>query len=310
MKIEVLLTETEIADEFFESLAARDLPEKFFYWTPLSARCWLALADEADFEGLTHLWKRLGSKAAELTEHMNRSVAVVSLGAGDGAKEEPLLNALQAAKPEVEYFPVDASQPLLEAACARAEDVEVQTQGIKADISSPAHLVLAADASESPKLFLLAGNTLGAFDPLDMVRSIAQSLRPDDRLIVDGLLHRDDVVSCYDNPAGRQFAFAPLALIGFSESDGKLRFEEKRDQRHPGLFLITRSFQADSDLSAELYGGKIPVQRGERISMNFSYAYTPEAFRWLLEEYAGLKVLQELYSPFNEFILAVCEKVR
>ncbi|MCC6861895.1 MAG: L-histidine N(alpha)-methyltransferase [Bryobacterales bacterium] len=310
MKIEVLLTETEIADEFHESLTARDLPEKFFYWTPLSARCWLALANDPDFEGLTQVWKRLASKAGEITEHMSRSVAVVSLGAGDGAREEHLLNALQTARPAVEYFPVDASQPLLEAACARAEDAEVQTLGIKADISSPAHLVLAADASESPKLFLLAGNTLGAFDPLDMLRSISQSLRPDDRLIVDGLVHREDVVSCYDSPAGRRFAFAPLSRIGFLESDGKLRFEEKRDQRHAGLYLITRSFQADGDLSAELSGGKILVQRGERISMNFSYAYTPEAFRWLLEQHAGLKVIQELYSPFNEFILAVCAKAR
>jgi hypothetical protein len=30
MNIEVLLTETEIADEFAESIEARDIPEKFF----------------------------------------------------------------------------------------------------------------------------------------------------------------------------------------------------------------------------------------------------------------------------------------
>ena len=38
MNIEVLLTEAEIADEFAEAMEARDVPEKFFYWTPLSVR--------------------------------------------------------------------------------------------------------------------------------------------------------------------------------------------------------------------------------------------------------------------------------
>ena len=40
MNIEVLLTEAEIADEFAEAMEARDLPEKFFYWTPISVRAW------------------------------------------------------------------------------------------------------------------------------------------------------------------------------------------------------------------------------------------------------------------------------
>ena len=44
MNIEVLLTEAEIAQEFTESIEARDLPEKFFYWFQLSVRSWRALA--------------------------------------------------------------------------------------------------------------------------------------------------------------------------------------------------------------------------------------------------------------------------
>ena len=40
MNIEVLLTEAEIADEFAESFEARDLPEKFFYWSNPSVKAW------------------------------------------------------------------------------------------------------------------------------------------------------------------------------------------------------------------------------------------------------------------------------
>ena len=37
MRVEVVLTETDIAQEFAEAMEARDLPEKFFYWFPRSA---------------------------------------------------------------------------------------------------------------------------------------------------------------------------------------------------------------------------------------------------------------------------------
>ena len=37
MKVEVVLTEADISQEFAEAIEARDLPEKFFYWFPRSA---------------------------------------------------------------------------------------------------------------------------------------------------------------------------------------------------------------------------------------------------------------------------------
>ena len=34
MKVEIVLTEADIAQEFAEAMEARDLPGKFFYWFP------------------------------------------------------------------------------------------------------------------------------------------------------------------------------------------------------------------------------------------------------------------------------------
>src|SRR2546425_5382522 len=44
--IHTLLTENALADEFVSAFRARRLPEKFFYWFPLSVRAWLALRSE------------------------------------------------------------------------------------------------------------------------------------------------------------------------------------------------------------------------------------------------------------------------
>ncbi len=308
MKIEVLLTEAEIAQEFSESVEARDIPEKFFYWFPLSAQAWLALARDPAYDPLQQCWKALGDKAHGIVEHFGPSIPVISFGAGDGSKDRLLLQTLQKNSRTVVYFPVDASQSLLETACSAAEDQEIESLGIKADISSPVHLVLASDASESPKLFLVAGNTLGAFDPLDQIRHITQCLHPSDRLVIDAELYDEQAVARMSNPALRQFAFAPLASIGVSPEDGELQFECKHDERRQGLYLIARRFRADRDLRATVAGEEIMMQRGERVSMNFQYLYSREAFRWLLAEHARLKILEEVRSPEGRFLVAVCSR--
>ena len=99
-----------------------------------------------------------------------------------------------------------------------------------------------------------------------------------------------------------------LVLVGIAEDDGEIRLNLRRDDRHDGLHLITRSFGAARDLSATVAGQEIALQRGERIGMNFQYTYTPEAFRWLLSQQGGLGILSEHLSPDGRFLTAVCKK--
>src|SRR2546425_1912793 len=285
MKIEALLTETEISDEFGEAMEARDIPEKFFYWHPLSVRAWQALSRDVAFESRLNSWSLLVDDVEKISSHFDSIVAVISLGAGDGLQDVLLLKALQSVKLDVDYFPVDASQGLLEMACAAGEDEEVDTLGLKADISSPMHLVLAADASENPKLFLLCGNTLGGFDPLDQVRCLSQCMREGDRLIVDAEIYESaTAIASRDTPVGQRFALAPLTSLGITKDDGDIRYEERHDERHKGLSVITRQFQTARDLRLTMVDREVTMQRGERVSLSFNYTYSVEAFRWVLTD--------------------------
>src|SRR5690348_2955273 len=182
MNIEVLLTESEIAQEFTESIEARDLPEKFFYWFQLSVRSWRALALDPAHQNLQTLWDQAAERVHSCIGHFPGPIPIVSFGAGDGLKDRRVIQSLQAAGRAVRYFPVDSSQALLETACAAAEDDEADVLGIKADISSPVHLVLATDVCESPRLVLMAGNTLGGFDPIVQIRHLTDALHEGDRL--------------------------------------------------------------------------------------------------------------------------------
>ena len=140
---------------------------------------------------------------------------VISFGAGDGSRDRLLMDALKNAGCECFYFPVDASQAMLEMACAGADDEDIETVGIKADISSPVHLVYAADAAEPPRLFILSGNTMGSFDPLAEIRYVAQCMKPGDRLIIDGEIHDgQQSMARRDNPGGAEISFHPAGQRG------------------------------------------------------------------------------------------------
>jgi uncharacterized SAM-dependent methyltransferase len=310
MKIEVVLTEADIEQEFAEAIEARDLPEKFFFWFPRSAGAWAALSkDDGLFGGLQSTWRTLAAKSGKIASSFGSRVPVISFGSGDGGRDRLLLGGLKDSGHEPLYFPVDASQAMLELACAGGDDEDIETVGIKADISSPVHLVYAADAAEAPRIFVMSGNTMAAFDPLAQIRYIAQCMTASDRLIIDGELYDEEVTMARrDNPPTRRFVATLLANVGIGREDGEIRFDRKRDERREGLHLVTRYFRAERDLSAIVAGEEIALQRGERIGLNFQYAYTPDAFRWLLRDQGGLEILEELTSPDERFLTAICAK--
>src|SRR5579885_3767749 len=96
MKVEVVLTELDIAQEFVEAIEARDIPEKFFFWFPRSAAEWTGLArDPALYSGLNETWKEIAADAATLAEHFAATAPVISFGAGDGSRDRVLMKPLK-----------------------------------------------------------------------------------------------------------------------------------------------------------------------------------------------------------------------
>ncbi len=305
MNIEVLLTEAEISEEFAESFEARDLPEKFFYWSALSVQAWKDLAAESQ-SALVETWRELAAKAPVLTQAFGPKVPVISFGAGDGSKDRLVLQALQKAGRDVRYFPVDASQTLLETACAGAEDDDCEATGIKADISSPMHMLLAADAAEAPRLLIMSGNTLGGFDPLDQVKHLADAMHPGDILIIDTEL--DPGEEPVATPAQAKFSFAPLATLGLCMDDGEIRTKVKPDARKEGMTLLATRFHANRDLTMSYAGRSASIVRGERVFLNLRYLFTEEAFMWILTGHAELRVVAKLPSRDGRFLTTICIK--
>lgn len=305
--IHALLTENELADEFVSSFKARRLAEKFFYWFPLSVRAWLALCSDGAYRNFVRSRSLIARSAGELARHfVPGPLEVLSLGSGQGDKDLILLEALRAHGVRVSYVPVDTSQALLEMACGGALGAGLAAHGIKADFTQPTQLAaLGAEPETPPRLVLLLGNTLGAFDPIAEARQLAALLRSGDLLLVDGEIYAaESTLAGYDNPLNRRFAWAPLHAVGIREGDGELVFEAKHDPRLPGLHFIPKHFRPGRDLDALMGGELLRLAAGARLDMNHSYKYAADTFLRILTD-AGLAARWQGTSDDDRFLMVL-----
>jgi Histidine-specific methyltransferase, SAM-dependent len=308
--IDVLLYENAIADDFVSSFRARRLSEKFFYWFPLSVRAWLALCSDGAYRNFIRSRSLIAQSANELAGMLGAgALEVLSLGSGQGDKDLLLLEAARRRGLDVSYTPVDASVSLLEMACAGAQAAGIRTRGIKADFTRVDHRAALAPTPETPpRLVMLLGNTLGAFDPLGEAEELCALLRPQDRLVVDGEVYAGgQTVAGYDNPLNRRFAWAPLHAVGIDDADGEIVFEDVADDRLPGLHPLRKHFLARRHAAARMGGEMLEIGAGERVEMNHSYKYAADTFPWILSR-AGLGVEWRGLSDDGRFQMVLARR--
>src|SRR5437764_4470101 len=96
ISIQSVLTENALADEFVSAFHARRLPEKFFYWFPLSVRAWLALCSDGAYRNFVRSRSLIARSGAELARLFPVGpLEVVSLGPRQGDEDLLLLEPLR-----------------------------------------------------------------------------------------------------------------------------------------------------------------------------------------------------------------------
>lgn len=309
-RITVLLTEAEIVSGLSAALLRRELPERYSYWFPTSVRAWLDLCSDGAYRNYVRSSRLLEAHAADIANLASRHAArgatleVVSLGAGQADKDVALLRALFARGVAPCYRPVDASQALLELACAAARDVTCEA--VKADLSLPAHLdAIDAMRAGRPTLWMLLGNTLGAFDPPSLCAELRRVVGPRDTLLLDAeILEGATTIAGYDNPLNRRFAFAPLAALGLEPADGKLIFTLVEDQDLAGFSRLMKRFEASRDVKLRIGGEALELGPGEAVHMGHSGKFSREGFRSVLQD-AGFEGLAEWTSDDGQFVMSL-----
>ena len=300
LPVSVLLTEQEIAARFADSLARGYLGEQFFYWLPLSVEAWVALCRSPEYRNADRALTLLSRAAPRLAELWPTADTVCGLGCGEGSKDRVLLDAFS----HPLYIGVDFSQGLLELALACAAPSARAVQGFKLDISSDQHLeALAAAVCQSGRsaVYTVLGNTLGAFDPDCFPARLRRVMRPEDRVLFDGeIFAGDETLRGYDHPTNRRFAFAPLASLGLTESDGELRFELRPGSN--GLHEVVKHFVPARDLGLKVGGRELRLRQGEPLRMSSSLKYDEPAFFERIER-GGFRVEFSDKSGDGRFLL-------
>ena len=311
IQIDILLSEDQIAQEFLDALERHDLPEKFFYWFPLSIRAWINLCGDGAYRNYVRSHSVLQNHAAEIVSMLpSEPIELISLGAGQGTKDFLIMEHLQKQGKYLNYRPVDASQGLLEIACQSAKDKNFACRGLKADLNNDSHLTeMQAILDEKPRLIMMLGNTLGAFDPLKFASKLDNIMRPQDFLILDGeLFNQTDTLAGYDNPINRQFAFGPLSSVGLSEpNDGRLHIKTDVDDRQAGLYRIRKHFQASRDLKIMLAGETVQILSDTNIEMSWSYKYDRDALTGLITS-SGMQLAAEYLNEDKRFLTLLVKK--
>ena len=301
LPITVLLTEHEIARQFAEAIAAGYLGEQFFYWLPLSVEAWVALCRAPEYRNADRALTLLSRAAPRLAGLWPAADTLCGLGCGEGSKDRVLLDAFS--RPL--YIGTDFSQGLLELALACAAPFARAVQGFKLDIGSDRHLEpLAAAVCQSGRsaVYTVLGNTLGAFDPDRFPARLRRLMRPEDRVLFDGeIFAGEETLRGYDHPTNRRFAFAPLASLGLTESDGELSFELSSGSKE--LHEVVKYFVPVRDVDLKIAGRELHLHRGQPLRMSSSLKYDEPAFRERIER-GGFRVEFSDKSEDGRFVLA------
>ena len=310
--LRVCLTEREIHDRFLQSLARRQLRELFFYWFPSSVLAWLRLCASRRYRNYARSLILCQRAAPWLSAQLpaSRAIQWISVGCGQGVKEVPFLRAAVRRRLRLAYIPWDASQTLLETACARALPLGVPTLGMKADVEEAAHWGhLPLRRPGQVRVLSVFGNTLGALGLRRFLDRADGVLARGDWLLMDGeLFAGEETLAGYDHPANRAFVTAPLRAVGVTDADGEVQFALRApDSRWP-VGSVRKQFLFRRATTVHVAGQVVRFRRGDRIAMSPSDKYAVDGMTRHLAEDGRFAVADRLLSPDRRFALWLCRK--
>jgi len=264
-----------------DALAARILPGRFLYDSPVQAARWLAyhraFSPSRTDDDVERMYD--DAFAGAIVGWEGSPFTLVSLGSGGGRKDARLL---ERARGRAAYVPVDTSPALV---------VEsMLTAGPHASRADPRVVDLEAelDATDfgddaTPRLFTAFGMVpnfeLEAFGP-----RLAQWLRPRDRVLISFNLSpgtytaaHERILRQYDNPESRAWLWGALRELGLSTRDAELRIGTRCLAADESVWRIEARADLRRDLTLPLPGRAFAMSDGESLRVLISNRFTVEA---------------------------------
>jgi hypothetical protein len=189
----------EFMRDLRKSLLGREIiPSKYLYWFPHGTAHWLEICAKESYVFYKNSLKLLKSSsdsiAKQIVKHAGTSaIDFISVGSGDGKKDNILLRALSKSLKDqdyIYYYPVDISDALIGRAVPEAlgSGLKPEKFRLKALVSDYAELPALASFYEerpNPNVFSVLGNTIGNAEEQIVFEAIDDSLLDNDLVLVE-----------------------------------------------------------------------------------------------------------------------------
>ena len=302
--------------DLLASLRSRKINHKFHYDSVKQTQKWLALhqiyspsRNDKDCRAIYE-----NSFEAAASQIKSKSVHVIGLGCGGGQKDTRLLKLLKSRGREIFYTPCDVSAAMVLTARQTALTVlsEKNCFPFVCDLATANDLSVAL-ATRHPSLVTFLG-MIPNFEPQEILPKLASLIRPKDFLLFSANLAPgknyavglEKVFPQYDNPPTRDWLMAFLLDLGVEKRDGELSFEIET-VKAAGLKRIAADFHFKHAREIGIENEIFCFKRGEKISLFFSYRYTPERISVILAEYK-LEVCEKWITQSEEEGVFLCRR--
>ena len=235
-------------------LGGEKLPAKLQFAQPDGGRHWLSLCRTDNYRYFERAKELLRKNRVLLAERACKAVDtaaidLISLGCGDGSKDELLLQALATHLVEGEhlyYYPIDISDILLVETIRRISKSGM-TQGafrckaMLGDFTNLQAFTTVTDYRSNPNLFSVLGNTLGSFDESDILKSITGAMLPGDLVLIEANIgDPKDSMALLEGDASSQWDLSTLDALGIPRDSCDLEYEERtKVSSVPGTRTLT-----------------------------------------------------------------------
>lgn len=309
MKKVELRTPAELETSLYRHLKQRQLPDCFLYIGESGAKNWTSLEQSEDFPVASRLTELLRGDADTIAETVPESGDLVSVGTGNGRKERLLLEAML---PDWNgrYVAIDVSSGLVDEALETVDDLEVDATGCVAFCGDLPQL---REHWDSSFLLCLLGNNFCNYHPGELLDELRSELGPGDLLLFDAHLQprdaaeedqwRQRIQEAYGSEQNARFNLWPLIEHGAATDACQFEIGLIRTETKAGTTYRTRKvIRVQKPTTLDFAGDRIELDADEVIEMGYTYKYTAEHLRSLLDAH-GWKVIDEFQDGQTENIL-------
>jgi len=274
----------------------RTLPCKYFY-DERGAALFQKICEQPEYYITRTEIGILDRNRAEIASHLGPNIELIGLGTGAGTKTRILIEALE--RPAI-YIPVDISEKQLRESTDLFQKIfpDLEILPVCADYLQPVALP-SPHRQPARNILYFPGSTIGNFEPNEAVqflRRVANVCKENGGLLIGADLKKNKEVleAAYTDGADvtAQFNLNLLTRVN-RELGADFDLDQWKHQAiyNPAAGRIEMYLISEVDQFVHLDEHKFHFRRGEKITTEFSYKYTPEEFAALARK-AGFEFVR------------------